>query len=544
MQQRLVFLILLLSAAIAVSPMDAKSKTVTSATAATAGFWVVGQDRKRKQERIDALTQGELDLAKSIRKFTKQQADLEDEKRKLQADREAIAELKREAELQKRLTEKDLAATEKELLLEAARRERRIEGDIRETRRKAAKRLWQVHRLLWRARRAAEAQAKALLLDAAKKEQKLEEDIQEVRREAARKLWKMHDRAWEMRKAIEARGVEDAIAQAEVELEEKRGELRAKEAELEDRRQALEAELDEAHAEMQAELNQVLEQAEKVLVQRFEDEKKAWMVKHVKAYDAKCKELDTAKTRIRLLREEIAEMQDIKLSKETGTAHGDRANIVLIWLKNQGIYANCVFSGISPSGVFQLGFDLWVEDPKTVAKIERLLPLLENKLGSAGTPTLGYSKHSRCWVITALPSVVEERENLNDLYKRSPDTELPSTFRDLEPHLRDAIAAELSYQQQEEEIKNLIPPVPLPRPNTHAISWLEIACLKHYMYYRQEATKGREPNVTTKAELLEIVYGVKKGYSTQRRDPILDESLSQRYDRAMRLIEGEEVNHV
>jgi hypothetical protein len=505
--QRLVFLILLAGSAIAVSPMDAPSKAATSATAAIAGFFSVGQSRKGKEERKDALTQGERELATSIRKFTKEKDEFREEKGKLQQDWEAIAELKAELELQKRLAERELKLTEEQFLVETEKREAQSKRDIERARREAAKRLWKVHDHLWRLRRTIAAQVD-----------------ERVRVESERAIAQLK-------------------AQAELEIEQLKQELEVKIAEAEQARLDAQQELDEEHAAMQEGLNETIEQAKALLRQQLEDDKKAWMVRHVEAYNAKCKELDSAKTRIRLLREEMADMQDIKLCKETGTAHGDRANIVLIWLKQHGIYANWVFSSIPPSGVFQLGFDFWVEDPKTVAKVEKLMPLLQNKLGSADIPTLGHSKHSRCWVITALPCVAETRPNLNDLYKRSVDIDVPSTFGDLEPHLRDAIAAELSYQQQEQEIKTLIPPVPLPRPNTHAISWLEIACLKHYMYYRAEATKGAEPNVTTKAELMEIVYGVKKGYSSQRRDPILDESLSQRYDRAMRLIEGEAIAH-
>lgn len=495
--QRLTFLILLAACAIAVSPADAKTKAATSGTAAVAGLWVVGRGRAEREKRRDQLAEGELDLAKSLRKVATERGEAATLKRKLEDELRGLEVKRKDAEVEIALQEKDLELIkaqwekEKEFAVKQAERERAIATG------------------------------------------KLEKEIKEVRSRAAKRLWAAKARYWAMRREFIQRGMEDAQEVAE-EIKEAAEKLRIENVKY---KAKLDKEIEEVHDELETAMNETLERSLKLLEVQKNKEKEAWMVGFVHKYDAKVNEINNLKAQIRILRQELSDSRDIKLCRERGLAHGDRANEILTWLKTKhGIYADYLFSSIDEYGVFRMGFDLWQEDPAALKKLDKLMPLLRNRLGCPEPPTVAFGNDATCFILTALPrnANVQTGSKLEDIYKKSlPDMELPPGFEGIESSLRERIANELGYQAEQEFMLSYVPPVPL-KPRSQSIAQDEIYCFRYFMYYRQEATKGVEPNVTTKNELMQLIYGVSSGYSAySRKDPVLLETLSQRYDRIM-----------
>lgn len=515
LMKKLTLLLLLAASAIAVSPVSYRDKAATSGTAAVAGFYVVLRNKKDKLNREEELTQKELDLAKSHRKFATELTNLAKEKSRLQDDWEAIAALRHELSLQREKGERELKAIEESLLGEAARKETSSAQSIKAARIKAAR---AIRRLRAKIRR-----EKYLIV--AEAEEKAKTLVDEAIALAAKE-----------REAIETKSQRD-IDEAWAEVDEER-------AENQKFREDLEKEVQETQAELQQLLDVTLERAIADLEAKKEREKQAelkeLMVPHIQKYREKEAEVNQLISMQRMLRAELAESKDIRLCRETGLPHADRANFVLTWLKREhGIYANWYSSSIDEYGVFRLGFDLWQEDPKLLKKLGALMPLLANKLGCPEPPTIACVADESCYMLTALPrkSAAIAPSRLEDVLKRAtPDQDLPEAFTGIEASLRDQIANELEYQAEETAMLAFVPPVPL-KPNTHKIGAVEIQTYKHYLYYRSQATGGREPNITTKAELLWAIYGVQSGWGThQKRDRVLQETLSERYDRVMLML--------
>lgn len=290
--------------------------------------------------------------------------------------------------------------------------------------------------------------------------------------------------------------------------------------------------------ELVKELQSLEKEIEKQAKQQYQD----WLVPHFQEMDAKIREIEALRSQVLDLRDQIAENQDIKLSRELGTVHGDRSNLTLMWLKKHGFYADYDSSVMTPDGTFILNFVPWEVGAKSERLIKGLLNAIQADFGLTEPPTIQPNGEARAWCLTEFARNSNSRTTLGDFYvQRLPEVRLGETFQDLEPALRDGIAKEINYQNQVAEMMAFTPPTPISKPRSHQITELEMTCCKWFYFWRGLATEGKQENVTTREGLLYNVYGVREGRASATHDPILCESLGQRVKRILEMLKVEAV---
>lgn len=496
---KLTFLILLFSSAIAVSPMDMKSKAATSVASSCLGFYAVALSQKGKIERKDAIAEGELSLAKSTRNLAKKEAALTEDRQKLESEWKGLLSLQEEVERQKTLSLQQIQLTEEMFLAEASQKEQ----------------------------------------IALRRKNELDLEILKVRNRGARLLWRAKKKAWLFRKFAEEKGRVAAIAI----LDEAKNRAEKEAIALQEERARIDEEAQETQSELEGIMNETLEKMMGKLEESYEIKlekaKEDFMAPFLADYKLLKEDKKALETRLHISKQEMANLRDIKLCKYRGDAANDRANDILIWMKSQhGIYADWVSSSIDPYGIFRLGFDLWVEDPKSLKKLSGLMGVLGNRLGLNEPPVVEFAAEPGYYMLTAMPKNTPAKEvsDLETLYKKAiAKDDLPASFASLDSVLRDRIADRAELEAEEAACVEFVPYAIKPMRESFSID--EIRSVKHWMFFRSIATKGKEHNVTTKNELLTLIYGVKKGYSTHERiDPVLNETLSQRLDRLMKVI--------
>lgn len=310
-------------------------------------------------------------------------------------------------------------------------------------------------------------------------------------------------------------------------------------------------------------ISRELEEAEQVLIQKYcaerdqlleelqelqqqlkaeaQKEYESWLIPHCQEMDARLREIEGLKSTVQMLKEQIAEDRDLKLCNEWGTVHGDRANSILTWLKENGQYCDYQSATILPDGTFVLNFLPWVVGAKAEKGIKSLLLAMQVRYGLQEPPVFQPNGEARAWTLTMFPARGRAIA-LEDFYSQTPqETLVGETFRDIEPVLRDRVAQQLNYQQQVAEMMAFRPPVPLQRPRSHQVSELEMMCCRWFYSWRALATDGQEPNITTREGLLYYVYGVREGRATSQYDPLMAEKLGDRVKRILRMLNLEAV---
>lgn len=294
-------------------------------------------------------------------------------------------------------------------------------------------------------------------------------------------------------------------------------------------KEALLAELEAANREqLEAEMN------------RLRGEYESWLVPHCQEMDKLLKDIEALKGTICTLRDQISQDKDIKLCSEHGTVHGDRANSVLVWLKQNGQYCDYCSASVLPDGTFVLNFMPWESGLRAEKGIKGLLLAAQVRFGLQEPPVFQPNGEARAWTLTMFPARARAMA-LNDFYVQPlQETRLGTTFRDIEPVIRDGVARKLNYEQQVEEMMNFTPPVPLPRPRSFQITELEMMSFQWFFSWRGLAT-GKE-NITTREGLLWHVYGIREGRASATHDPLLMESLGDRVKRVLSILNAQARN--
>ena len=349
------------------------------------------------------------------------------------------------------------------------------------------------------------------------------------KQEAIREL----DQEYQEKEKLLEEELERRLITFEQELANKRKE---DDKELEEAEQTLTNNYVQKRDELIQELNQLKEELNQEYQQKYED----WLVPHYQEMDRLLKEIESLKATIEYLQEELADNVDIRLPSDIGTPHADRSTLILMWLKEQGIYADYKSSIILPDDTFVLTFLPKIIGNSTEKKIKGLLLAMQVKFGLQSPPKFEPNPSARGWSLTYYPNHSTPIP-LNEFFvRRLPEeTLMGETFKDIEPALQEAIARRLSYEEQHAEMMNFSPPVPLQKPYTRQITELEWSCFKWYYSWRALATNGNKPNVTTRKELLWHIYQVREGRASSNLDPLLGESLGQRVKRILNMLEAE-----
>lgn len=285
-----------------------------------------------------------------------------------------------------------------------------------------------------------------------------------------------------------------------------------------------------------------LEEIEKELKSQSQKDYEAWLVPHIQEMDERIREIQALKGTVQVLREQIAEDRTIRLCPDAGTVHGDRANAVLLWLRDQGVPCDYLGAIVLRDGTFVLNFEPWEVGSKSERRIKGLLLACQVKFGLQEPPQFEPNGEARAWSLTLFPARSRESLRLEEFYSQKlPETNLGESFRDLEPAIKNGVARQLNYQEQVQEMMAFTPPVPISKPRSHQITELEMACFKWFYFWRGLATDGQAENITTREGLLYHVYGVREGRASSSYDPILCESLGQRVKRVLAILRVEEV---
>lgn len=490
----------------------------------------------RKEILIDAKTK---ELEAGLAALEVAEAELNSKKR--------IAEA--EAEEARKALKAELAREQDKLLLELEAEERKrrfaLETEL-ETNRQA------IMAQMGEDIKAKQAVLEALEVERLEKLQALEDEAVTRREALEAELAQLEAQRQQQLEAIAAdrqahlSQVEAEIAAKRAQWEKERQAQRQKDAaELEEAEEALTNQYIESRDQMLADLKDLEAQLNAQAKANFE----SWLVPHCQEMDSKIREIEALKGTVQMLREQIAESRDIKLSGLDGTEEGDFADKVLIWLKEQGQYCDFCTCSFLPDGTRILNFMPWVVGSKTEKAIKGLLVWMVPKFSLREPPLFQPNGEARAWSLTFTP--IRSRANgrspemtltrLDDFYSRQTDLDIRvgETFRDLESDIREGVARQLNYEAQVNEMMAFRPPVPLPKPRSHQITELEMMCCKWFYFWRGLATDGDQPNITTREGLLFYVYGVKEGRATSTYDAIMCESLGQRVKRILDMLRVE-----
>lgn len=488
---------------------------------------------------LTAVTGGGLAIHQGIELRSKrlrtesEQRNLAPIAEKLQADLDALALAEQQLNLEKAKQIQELKSLEESLLLDLQQKERQLEDRIELSSRESLRML--------------ESQQQEQVGLYRKKIQELEEAIASLEDSKVKKQAEVEEWVRSRQAEILVREQELAGWKAEQEqliLKKKKELSIAAQKELEEAEDALLERFQSEQGKMLEELAAIKEQLSRESQQQFEQ----WCVPHIQEMDSKLREIEALRGTVEMLQQQIAEDRSIKLCPETGTVHGDRANTVLLYLRDQGVFCNFVSCSFAPDESFILNFLPWTVGPKSEKAIKGLLLDMQRYLGLSEIPGFQPNGAARSWSLVFYPS--KRSLSLHDFYERIPqETKVGATFEDIEPLILHGISKEINYQEQVQEMMNFRPPLPLPMPRTRQISEIEFDSARWLFSWRSLATNGEQENITTRKGLLYHLYGKREGGSSSSYNPVLGESLGDRINRILEnlrveavKLEGEEEN--
>ncbi len=491
-QTKLALLIAIASLGVTLSPLPKNMRLITGITGGGLALFQ-GVEERSKRLRKEAATDAKRKLSTigSIR---------------LAQDLEALELAESQLNLQKAHQIQELKMLEEMLLQEIEAKERQSTARLEELAIASNYQLQQVN--------------KTQLEEQEQKLQKLRDELEE------------QEQAKEERKIAQAKELEELAREASVAIVKKKA---AQVKELEDAEDALLERFQEEQSKMLAELTDLKRNLEKEATQKYE----AWLIPHAQEMDAKIREIEALRGTVEMLQQQIAQDTTIKLCPEHGTAHGDRANVILLWLREWGVYANFVSASFAPDESFILNFLPWIIGSKAEKAIKGLLLSMQSHFGLSEPPSFQPNGAARAWSLVFFPAK-RAAIALQDFYSKVPDElNVTALFSDIEPAIRDGVAQQLNYQQQVEEMLVFRPPTPLPLPRTRQITQIEIDCARWLFSWRSLAGEGE--NITTRKGLLFFMYGKREGGASSNYNSCLGESLGDRVKRILDILRVEAV---
>lgn len=238
---------------------------------------------------------------------------------------------------QEKIIESELAAREQQTNKRIKQARKRCADAIKKARFRMRRRMWVLAKEVEEIRAIAIAEGEQSKVEAAKEIEEAWAEAEKAMNADKAEARKEIEQAWEeARRAIalerkklskEVQETQDALAEAEQQLiEDALRQLNQLKDEL---KKGADAALEERLVPFYAEMNQLMQ------------------------------ERDGLKSTVAMLREQLAENRDIKLCDKHGTVHGDRANAVLLFLKEKGVYCDYDSSVVEPEGKFILNFHPW-----------------------------------------------------------------------------------------------------------------------------------------------------------------------------------------
>lgn len=478
------------------SPVPVKGKMFLSGSGLSLAAIAFLYEKSGQGAIAEALCRKEKQLKKKEDELIKIKAEIEEKRKKLELERdqdlEVISALQHELELEKERLDRVEIVSEKAFEQELAIKKKQVE---------------------------AECDRELAAIDELRKSNLIE--IANIRKKAAILIKKARNKWREQRQFLlvkTSQEVDKSVEEISKEL--------VKEYEGE-------------RGKLIEELNELRSQLEKEAKAKYQE----WLVPHCQEMDSLLREIESLKSTVIMLKEQIAEDRDIKLSGLRGTVHGNYADHVLRFLKERGTYCDYDSAIIHPDGTFVLNFLPWEIGSKAEKKIKGLLLAMQVEFGCSAVPSFQPNGEARAWTLTFIPA--RGRAVLSDFYQQIPQETLVSArFQEIEPVIRDGVARQLSQQERVQEMQHFVPPVPLPRPKSWQITELEMECFQWFYSWRSFATEGKQPNICTQEELLYYIYGVRKGRSSIAFDELINESLGDRVNRILSILKMEESNEL
>ncbi|NEP10831.1 MAG: hypothetical protein F6K14_11580 [Symploca sp. SIO2C1] len=503
----------------------------------------------KEAELAKTQAENEVNRIKSLAQIEAEQAITDAAEIEGQARRDAISVIE-EAELEKQ-----------QLLSDARRTLNAITGEIAAIRSKAAHSIWRARR---KARRRCEVMSrelheaiaydsKQMQLKQAELETELNQKQAEVENALASQLKEMQQQRNELEEELKTKSTEaeSKIAQLWADFEQEKEAVEEAFANqlLAENEATLQQQLDQYNQEFIAKQKEYddaialaekqLKQQEKELTKQWEEKYNQWLIPHIQEYQTLKEALEDWKQRYYAAEEEIASLKDIELPDNPWRSlHTTRAVAVQQYLKSQGVLVNYYNSAIDKNGTFTLYFKPWQSGAKFKRSLEGALPGMQSNFGLIQPPVFG--EQVDCWFLEMAPAVdslvnsVESAYKLEASFPASPAVlTVPQTVENTEA------LQSLDYEQKVQFMMNLRPGT-LPKPVTEEISQNELTTADWFCNWRFTATRGEQANIRGINKLIEALYGIKPGRSTEVRDPVTKESLRQRVHRILKLLKIED----
>ena len=499
----------------------------------------------KEAELAKAQAESEANKIRALAQIEAEQAITDAAEIEGQARRDATSIIE-EAELEKQ-----------QLLSDARRTLNGITGEIAAIRSRAAHSIWRARR---KAHRRCEVMAREL-------HEAIAYDSKQMQLKQAEMSTELNQKQAEVGKviALQLKEIQQQRNELEEELKTNRTEAESKIAQLwadfEQEKEAVEEAfasqlLAENEATLQQQLDQYnqefiakqkeyddaialaekqLRQQEKELKKQWEEKYNQWLIPHIQEYQQLKETLEDWKQKYYAAEEEIASLKDIELPDNPWRSlHTTRAVAVQQYLKSQGVLVNYYNSAIDKNGTFTLYFKPWQSGAKFKRSLEGALPGMQSNFGLIQPPAFG--EQVDCWFLEMAPAVdslvnsVESAYKLEASFPASPAVlTVPQTVENTEA------VQSLDYEQKVAFMINLRPGT-LPKPVTEEISENELTTADWFCNWRFTATRGEQANIRGINKLIEALYGIKPGRSTEVRDPVTRESLRQRVHRILKLL--------
>jgi len=571
------------------TPMDGRFKMLVASLTAIPGCSYLLDERAQLQQAISrlaqlkkeadaiALTNSQLTAefeATEVEIRTKlKEAELSLTKANDEANRiKALAQIEAEqaindaAEIESQAkrdaaTIKNQAEEEKQQLLQDARRTvNGITEEVAVARSKAAHSIWRARR---KARLRCEVMARelheAIAFDTKQLELKkaeLETELKHKQAEADQQI------------ATQLKEIQENKNAIEDEIRQKRAELEAKiasswiefEKEKEEAAEAFASQLvAENNATLQEQLDQYneefvakkkeydeaiaaaekeLKKQERELKKQWEEKYNQWLIPHIQEYQQLKETLEDWKQKYYAAEEEIASLKDIVLPDNPWRSmHTTRAVAVQQYMKAQGVLVNYYNSAIDKNGKFTLFFKPWQSGVKFKRSLEGILPGMQSNFCLIAPPVFG--EQVDCWFLEMSPSVDSLTNSMESAYQLEASfPSSPAVLTVPQTVENNQVTRSLDYEQKVAFMMNLRPGT-LPKPVTEEITDQELTVADWLCNWRFTATKGEQANIRQVNKLIEALYGIKPGRSTEVRDPVTRESLRQRVHRILELLKIE-----
>ncbi|NEP08765.1 MAG: hypothetical protein F6K14_00595 [Symploca sp. SIO2C1] len=417
---------------------------------------------------------------------------------------------------------------------------------------------------IWRARRKARRRAEVMAIEL---HEAIAYDSKQMQLKQAELETELNQKQAEVENAIasQLKEIQSKKNATEDELHQKRAELEAQisqkwvefEKEKEEAEEAFASQLvAENNATLQEQLDQYnseflakkkeyddaialaekqLRQQEKELRKQWEEKYNQWLIPHIQEYQQLKETLEDWKQKYYAAEEEIASLQDIVLPDNPWrTLHTSRAVAVQQYLKSQGVLVNYYNSVIDKNGIFILYFKPWQSGAKFKRSLDGVLPGMQSHFGLIQPPVFG--EQVDCWFLEMAPAVDSLTNSMESAYKLESSFPSSSAVLTVPQTVEDKqVTRSLDYEQKVVFMTNLRPGT-LPKPMTKEITDQELTVADWLCNWRFTATKGEQANIRQINKLIEALYGIKPGRSTEVRDPVTRESLRQRVHRILKLL--------